>query len=129
MAYKKQPRAGTDVFGTFLSNVSSDTSSTDDVSGSTQASHSAADATASNPDPVSVAILLYLLENGPQPAGGLLSGVGMPLQDFFIAAQTMRSRELISSSQSAQGETFSLTEQGVNEAKHWKSMLGFMQGT
>lgn len=127
MAYKKQARTNTDVFGTFLSNVSGDSSSSDSSLGASADSLVPDPSLVSTPDSVAVAVLLYLLENGPQPAGALLSGVGMPLQDFFVATQSMQSRQLITSSQSDDGETFDLTDEGRGEAERWKSMLGFMQ--
>ena len=127
MAYKKQPATNTDVFGTFLSKVSSGAAASDssfDDSSDAQTSNAPPPST---PDSVSVAVLLFLLENGPQPAGVLLSAVGMPLQDFFVATQSLQSRDLITSTQSDASEVFALTERGQAEAAHWKSMLGFMQ--
>lgn len=128
MKYKKSSRDSTDIFGTFLSDVSSSESSVDQniQSGLTPPDLNQETTTTNTESTSSVAILMYLLTNGPQLAGPILSGTGLPIQDFFIAAESLKRTGLVESSMSDAGETLSLTEAGRGRAEHWKSTLSFM---
>lgn len=135
MSSKRQSGSNPDIFGTFLKGVTGDAASIEQTTEAEQASDSMEipsdpnpNVTASSPgESAAVALLIYLLENGPQAAGPMLTSVGMALDEFFVASQLLKERGLVNAVPGEAGEIYTLTELGVADAERWQATLRFMR--